>query len=364
VDFGMRFRDQDDPDSNGALVMKEVMLPICSPGYRDADTATEASDGSTVIKLADTPEQAITIARTRRDQLIDSAEDCEFDYFWDEYLLYQPRLGFRWLTCGEVDFPVKDPLRVGVWAGAGAVAGYTYYNGLLYRDYRAALPESLASLETVDFLVDTVIEVNYYRQNRRSVRSIEIVKSRGQDYETGEQTLHIAGNKGLQVFRRVQAPLRRRMEREIQFSVVDFVESGRPWAQRLRPADHAIGIRASPGICVGERVQTGTHFLDPGFEDLATRDPNCRHRLFAGPIAPKRAEVVDLLGRELERRIDGRIADNHRRFSRASMFERIVNLDEVRVHSIAAFEQHSQQMPAASRFPRRRDARAVHERGR
>ena len=56
VDFGMRFRDQDDPDSNGALVMKEVMLPICSPGYRDAHTATEASDGSTVIKLADTPE--------------------------------------------------------------------------------------------------------------------------------------------------------------------------------------------------------------------------------------------------------------------------------------------------------------------
>ena len=40
VDFGMRFRDRDDPDSNGALVMKEVMLPICSPGYRDADTAT------------------------------------------------------------------------------------------------------------------------------------------------------------------------------------------------------------------------------------------------------------------------------------------------------------------------------------
>jgi DNA-binding transcriptional LysR family regulator len=56
VDFGMRFRDQDDPDSNGALVMKEVMLPICSPGYRDAHTATEASDGSTIIKLADTPE--------------------------------------------------------------------------------------------------------------------------------------------------------------------------------------------------------------------------------------------------------------------------------------------------------------------
>jgi DNA-binding transcriptional LysR family regulator len=56
VDFGMRFRDQDDPDSNGALVMKEVMLPICSPGYRDVHAATETSDGTTIIKLADTPE--------------------------------------------------------------------------------------------------------------------------------------------------------------------------------------------------------------------------------------------------------------------------------------------------------------------
>jgi DNA-binding transcriptional LysR family regulator len=53
VDFGMRFRDRDDPDSNGALVMKEVMLPICSPGYRDADE--EAVEGNTIIRLADTP---------------------------------------------------------------------------------------------------------------------------------------------------------------------------------------------------------------------------------------------------------------------------------------------------------------------
>jgi DNA-binding transcriptional LysR family regulator len=56
VDLGMRFRDRDDPESSGALVMKEVMLPICSPGYRDTDTAKEPPEGSTIIKLADTPE--------------------------------------------------------------------------------------------------------------------------------------------------------------------------------------------------------------------------------------------------------------------------------------------------------------------
>ena len=70
VDFGMRFRDQDDPDSNGALVMKEVMLPICSPGYRDVDTATEANDGSTIIKLADTPEEACRIAAEVTNQYL------------------------------------------------------------------------------------------------------------------------------------------------------------------------------------------------------------------------------------------------------------------------------------------------------
>lgn len=55
VDLGMRFRDRDDPDSGGTLVMKEVMLPICSPGYREADPLAETTDGNTIIKLADTP---------------------------------------------------------------------------------------------------------------------------------------------------------------------------------------------------------------------------------------------------------------------------------------------------------------------
>jgi DNA-binding transcriptional LysR family regulator len=54
VDVGMRFRDRDEPDQGGRLVMKEVMLPICSPSYRDLDAA-EPADGNTIIRLADTP---------------------------------------------------------------------------------------------------------------------------------------------------------------------------------------------------------------------------------------------------------------------------------------------------------------------
>jgi DNA-binding transcriptional LysR family regulator len=52
VDLGMRFRDRDEPSSGGTLVMKEVMLPMCSPGYLGA---TDPAEGNTIIRLAETP---------------------------------------------------------------------------------------------------------------------------------------------------------------------------------------------------------------------------------------------------------------------------------------------------------------------
>jgi circadian clock protein KaiC len=70
-------------------------------------------------------------------------------------------------------------------------------------------PDSLALVEAADFLADTVIQLNRERQGSRSLRSVEILKSRGQDFESGEHSLHITDGKGLEVFRRVQAPTRR-----------------------------------------------------------------------------------------------------------------------------------------------------------
>ena len=69
--------------------------------------------------------------------------------------------------------------------------------------------DSRDSLESAIFLADTVVALTRCREDRRTHRGIEIIKSRGQDFESGEHTLHIIANKGLQVFRRVQAPARR-----------------------------------------------------------------------------------------------------------------------------------------------------------
>ena len=75
-----------------------------------------------------------------------------------------------------------------------------------------ALSHSAESLEAATFLADTVIELKSSRVHRHTHRTIEIIKSRGQSYDEGEHTLRIAGNTGLQVFRRVQAPIRRDLE--------------------------------------------------------------------------------------------------------------------------------------------------------
>jgi circadian clock protein KaiC len=71
-----------------------------------------------------------------------------------------------------------------------------------------ATADSVAKAEMANFLADTVIHLQRERHGRRMQRSLEIVKSRGQDYETGEHTLQITNGKGMEVFRRVQAPLR------------------------------------------------------------------------------------------------------------------------------------------------------------
>jgi circadian clock protein KaiC len=64
--------------------------------------------------------------------------------------------------------------------------------------------EQSAALEVAEFLADTVIILKREHQHRSIHRSLDIMKSRGQDYEAGEHTLAITAGKGLEVFRRVQ----------------------------------------------------------------------------------------------------------------------------------------------------------------
>jgi circadian clock protein KaiC len=64
--------------------------------------------------------------------------------------------------------------------------------------------EQSSALEMAEFLADTVIILKREPRHQSIHRSLEIMKSRGQDYEAGKHTLRITAGKGLEVFRRVQ----------------------------------------------------------------------------------------------------------------------------------------------------------------
>jgi circadian clock protein KaiC len=68
--------------------------------------------------------------------------------------------------------------------------------------------DGASTLEGARFLADTVIDLTRKMRGGRVHRTIEVLKSRGQDYDAGEHTLKIVSGSGLEVFRRVQAPLR------------------------------------------------------------------------------------------------------------------------------------------------------------
>jgi circadian clock protein KaiC len=57
-----------------------------------------------------------------------------------------------------------------------------------------------------DFIADTIIRLGMEPVRRAVVRSIEVVKSRGQDYLLGSHSFRIVNGHGLEVYRRAQAP--------------------------------------------------------------------------------------------------------------------------------------------------------------
>jgi circadian clock protein KaiC len=87
-------------------------------------------------------------------------------------------------------------------------------------DHRSALPE--------ESIADTVIRLRMEDVSRATVRSIEVVKSRGHDFQMGRHSFRMLDGHGLQVYRRVQAPRRPGRDRAAAFDPTTRVSSGVP----------------------------------------------------------------------------------------------------------------------------------------
>src|SRR5262245_2241061 len=87
-------------------------------------------------------------------------------------------------------------------------------------DRPAALPE--------ESIADTIIRLRMEGVSRATIRSIENVKSRGQDFQMGRHSFRIADGQGIQVYRRVQAPRRASRDLASAFDPTTRISTGIP----------------------------------------------------------------------------------------------------------------------------------------
>ena len=100
-------------------------------------------------------------------------------------------------------------------------------------DQPTALPE--------ESIADTVIRLRMEDMSRATVRSIEIVKSRGHDFQMGRHSFRILDGHGIQVYRRVQAPRKASRDRAAAFDPTTRVTTGVPGLDEIVNGGYFLG---------------------------------------------------------------------------------------------------------------------------
>jgi circadian clock protein KaiC len=97
----------------------------------------------------------------------------------------------------------------------------------------ASLPE--------ESIADTVIRLEMEDAQRAIFRSIEIVKSRGQEFNMGRQSFRIINGQGIQVYRRVQAPRIRDHEHHASYDPNQRLSTGTPGLDNITNGGYCLG---------------------------------------------------------------------------------------------------------------------------
>jgi circadian clock protein KaiC len=90
-------------------------------------------------------------------------------------------------------------------------------------------------------IADTVIRLRMEDTQRAVSRSLEVVKSRGQDFQMGRHTFRIIDGQGVQIYRRVQAPRAPSRDRAAAFDPNTRVQTGIPGLDEIVNGGYFIG---------------------------------------------------------------------------------------------------------------------------
>ena len=114
-------------------------------------------------------------------------------------------------------------------------------------------------------LADTCIRLRKEDLQRATARSLEIVKSRGQDFQMGRHSLRIVDGKGVEVYRRVQAPRAPSRDRASAFDPSTRVSTGIPGLDPLVNGGYFLGsTTVMAGISGVGKTVMGLQFIAEG----------------------------------------------------------------------------------------------------
>jgi circadian clock protein KaiC len=144
--------------------------------------------------------------------------------------------------------------------------------GLQRENLTAVLALEAAALHGSEFvslheesIADTVIRLRVEDQQRAATRSIEIVKSRGHDFQMGRHSFRIVDGQGIEVYRRVQAPRLPSRDRAAAFDPATRVTTGVPGLDEMVNGGYFLGsTTVVAGISGAGKTCMGLHYIAEG----------------------------------------------------------------------------------------------------
>lgn len=101
--------------------------------------------------------------------------------------------------------------------------------------------ENLSTSLPEESIADSVFRLRMEDSQRAVIRSLEIVKSRGQSYQMGRHTFRIIDGQGLQVYRRVQAPRAAARDRAAAYDPTTRTPTGIPGLDEITNGGFFLG---------------------------------------------------------------------------------------------------------------------------
>ena len=179
--------------------------------------------------------------------------------------------------------------------------------GLQRENLTAVLALEAAALINGEFpslheesIADTVIRLRKEDLLRATARSIEIVKSRGHDFQMGRHSFRIVDGKGIEVYRRVQAPRPPSRDRAAAFDPTTRVSTGVPGLDALVNGGYFLGsTTVMAGISGVGKTVMGLQYIAEG----ARRDERSL-LLSLDEQVPQLLRNAASIGIDLEKEID------------------------------------------------------------